>query len=370
MPMFEWKKEFSNYSESIKSIGMRPFKEGPALRKMLGDELHILVFQDIFYSMLALSPKTYTPYIYDWGKYIGTETTKQSLRATGIGLKVELESKLFYMNMLDDKSVQDVLFKWMAYYRIGVPEITFVDKVSKTFRIEVDELMNSWGMPNIHKRTCYFPTGFLAGAFETVLEHPVNIVESKCVSNGDEHCEFGGAVELPEHKFDIMSDRDFVKIRKSIYDRMFVEKRSRPKLSDWAHLVMLQIFYTGVLLSSHGGHTMLYWIGRNSGKEIGSRIKAKDFDGKMKKFIDILNYLKIGKAKCIRCKPCTECKGSVRFVVKESAFSIGTKFGKKIDSYIAGMLSGFLETCTKKKQNVIETKCISNGDEHCEFVVI
>ena len=312
--MFKWEKEYSEYSQSIKNLGIRPYKDMPRLRKTLGDELHILVFQDIFYSMLALSPKAYTPYIYSWGKFIGSETTKQSLKSSGMSVKVGLKSKLFFMNLLEDSKVIDMAFKWLTFYRIGIPEVTFVDKTAKTFRIEVDELMNSWDLPNIHKKTCFFPTGFFAGSFEEILGRPINMVETKCVSNGDEHCEFGGAVELPEHKFDILTEKDYKKIRKSIYDRMFLEKRSRAKLSDWAHLVMLQIFYTGVLMSSRGGHTMLYWVGKNSGKEIGKRIKKKGLKNANKKFTELFNYLKIGK---LSCKKCKESKSKIKYIVKE-----------------------------------------------------
>ncbi|MBR9682454.1 MAG: hypothetical protein GOV02_02155 [Candidatus Aenigmarchaeota archaeon] len=365
--MFKWEKEYSEYAQSVKNLGIRPYRDMPRLRKTLGDELHILVFQDIFYSMLALSPKTYASYIYTWGKFIGAETTKQSLKVKHKTLTIKLNSKLFYMNLLEDKSIIDIAFKWLTYYRIGIPELIFLDKTAKTFRISIDELMNSWDLPNIHKKTCYFPTGFFAGSFETILGRPVNIVETQCISNGNKHCELGGAVELPEHKFDVLTKKDYSKIQKSIYDRMFVEKRSRSKLSDWAHLVMLQIFYTGILLSSRGGHTMLYWVGKNSGKEIGKRIVRKRIKNKNKRFTELFNYLKIGKLSTTKSK---ESKNNIKYIVKESAFSVGTKFGQKVDSYIAGMICGFLEATMKKQCSVIETKCIADGNHQCEFITV
>ena len=58
-------------------------------------------------------------------------------------------------------------------------------------------------------------------------------------------------------------------------------------------------------------------------------------------------------------------KKNKSFIVKESAFSTGAKnIEKKICSYTAGLLAGFIG------KNIVETKCIANGNKHCEFVTI
>ena len=82
---------------------------------------------------------------------------------------------------------------------------------------------------------------------------------------------------------------------------------------------------------------------------------------KMENFISLMKYLKLGLV--------TDSKSG--FTVKESIFASGTRnFNKKICSYLSGMFSGFLESQKKKHINIVETKCVANGDPYCEFKIV
>ncbi|MBU3897137.1 MAG: hypothetical protein KJ697_04370 [Nanoarchaeota archaeon] len=115
---------------------------------------------------------------------------------------------------------------------------------------------------------------------------------------------------------------------------------------------LLKIAYPNILLSP-GSHTLLYWIGKESGLKLGCK-----HNHNLTELKSLSNKLKIGNV---------EIKSN-KILLHDSAFAreVGS-VGKPVCSYYAGLISGFL---TKdKKCNVIETKCIANGDRHCEFVL-
>jgi predicted hydrocarbon binding protein len=59
----------------------------------------------------------------------------------------------------------------------------------------------------------------------------------------------------------------------------------------------------------------------------------------------------------------------IRLRLDESVYSSGVKnVNMKLDTFIAGIIEGALKQGTNQKWNAEETKCIANGDEHCEFI--
>src|SRR3989338_6780718 len=356
-----WAKQYKDYSRSLEEFGVRPFRQLPPIRPNIGDDLHILVFQYVFFSMLSLS-NTYTQYLYSWGKYIGEESTKQLLQTMGVGHLVAKLGAAWKgytgIGVLKDPQYVDKIFRGWEYYKIGTPRILWVDETAKTFRVKVNELMYSWDLPNVKKRTCFLPTGILGGSVEAVIGQPVNIVESECKAAGKEADAFAGVVQLHEHKFDELKPADFKRIRQSIYDRMFEDEKERHDLDDYANLALTQAFYLGIFLSSAGSHALFYWIGRESGKEIGARLKGD----RLKGFCDLFEKLKIGHFAVDR--------RTMTFVLEECAFCSGVKnMNKRLCSYVAGMIAGYLENTNKKRFTVVETKCIGSGDKRCEFVI-
>ncbi|MFQ6020991.1 MAG: V4R domain-containing protein [Candidatus Aenigmatarchaeota archaeon] len=364
--MFKMMPEYVDYLESFKRFGVRPFEKEIIIRKKLGDNISILLRQDIEYSILKLSPKRYIPYIYSWGKFVGYQVAQQALRTLKVSLTTKIISKIYFMKLLESEIFQEGFRKVWIKNKTAIPSFTYFDEKAKVFRIKAEECDEVYGFPNIGKRICFYTSGLIAGNIESVLEKTVNTIETKCIADGHEFCEFLSEIDskFPE-KFELLKKSDFVKIRRNILKRMTLHKVSRKILSDFCHLAQFQVLYLGIWLSSPGSHTMLYWVGKETGKGIKIKFKeGKSIDSKLKNLKKIFKDMKIGILEV------NKKNKKLNFIVKECAFSAGSKnIGKRICSYTAGLISGFLST-KKRKYNIVETKCIANGDKHCEFQVI
>jgi len=354
--VFKMSPEYVEYLDSFKQFGVRPFEREVALRRKLGDNVNLLLRQYIEYSIIKLSPKRYVPYIYSWGKFVGYHIAQQTLRTLNVSLVTKMISKINYMRLLETEIFQEAFRKLWIKNKIAIPSFTYFDEDAEVLRIRATECDEVFGFPDLEKNICYYTRALMAGNIESVLERKTNAIETKCIASGYDFCEFLIEIdsEFPK-KFELLDNKDFLKIRKNILDRMTTDKITRKILSNYCHLAQFQVLYLGIWLSSPGSHTMLYWIGKETGNEIKDKVKdISEFFRKMK-----IGILKTNKN-----------KSGYKFIVKESVFSSGAKnFGKRICSYTAGLLSGFLSS-DKKKYNVVETKCIANGDKQCEFETV
>jgi predicted hydrocarbon binding protein len=348
--MFELKQEYVEYLDTFKKLGIRPFRREAILRKELGDHVSILVLRDILYSILMLSPKRYIPFIYSWGKFVGTHSARQAMDVLNIAFIARMIGKIRPMKILSIDIYRDALSKSWVSVKSSIPIITYVDEGAEVFRIKTTECDEAWGLPKIGKKVCYFEGAIMAGSTEEMMKKTVNCVETKCVAHGDDFCEFLFRVNSEFPKLEIIDKKYFLKIKKSVLEQFFNKKTLRKGLGDFNHIASLQVTYLGLWLSSTGSHTLLYWVGKNTGKEIRKKLK-----GNVNNFSKFFKRMRIGILE----------KKNKGFIVKESAFSTGAKnIEKKICSYTAGLLAGFIG------KNVVETKCIANGNEYCEFVTI
>jgi len=350
------KLNYESKIENFKMLGLAPYRKEKRLRSILGNRINSLVFQDIFFSILELSPKIYTEYLYSWGKYLGSESAKNSMDELNIGLYTGITSKLLALRLLkDEKYTKDIIKKNWEFYRLGTPSFTYVDEVAKTFKVKVDKSIEAVGLPRINKRVCFFSSAFLAGNVQQIVGGSINVFENKCIASGWKYCEFAGASNLPFHRFDVLNKSDFKKIKANILQRMLDSKEDEA-----IHLAIPQLFYLSLSLTSEGSHSMFYWIGRQTGKRFSAKLKGSKAV-KMKRLSGLLKEMKIGLVS----------SNGNSITVKESAFSSGTgNLEKRVCSYLAGIFAGFLQGKSKKVVNVIETKCQANGDRHCEFKII
>jgi len=366
--MFQASPEYVKYLESFKRFGVREFAEMPVQRKHLGDAISMLVRQDLEFGILGLAPKTYTPYIYSWGKFVGLQVAKQALSTLKVSTATRIAARVFTMSLLKTGVYQDAFARGWMENLAGIPSMTYFDERAKVFRTRDAECDEASGFPNIGKRVCFYEGAAIAGTTETALGRPVNVFETKCVANGDPDCEFIAEVDSPfPREFCLLNDGDFRKIRKSIIDNMLSTKRAiiRNQLGDYTHLAQFQVLYLGIFLSSPGSHTMLYWVGKNTGNEIAAKVRERTMSAQLKAMSDFLARLKIGVLTWERDG------NKLIFEVKESAFSTGAaNFHKRICSYLAGFIAGFLGTSWKKPVNVVETECLANGDKTCRFETV
>jgi len=359
--MFEPLTEYVGYLDTFKKLGVRPFAKEAILRKRLGDYVSILILRDILFSILLLSPKKYTSFLYSWGKFVGIQAAKQAKKTLKITAFTRLMTTIDPMNVLKIDIYKNALTKnWFAL-RSFIPVISYVDERARVFRVKIDECDLGWGLPNIGKKVCIFDGAIIAGSTEGLMNKSVNALETKCVASKSEYCEFLCRITPEFPKLEIIDKKYFKKIKNFILKNFFSKKKIRPTLGNYHHIASLQVTYLGLWLSSPGSHTILYWIGKSTGEDISKKFKG-DIKKRLKKLIDLFKDLKIG---VLNVK---KRNGKFIFTVKDCAFSAGaSNFEKKICSYNAGLLAGFLKASTKKNYNVIETKCVANGDKYCEF---
>ena len=103
---------------------------------------------------------------------------------------------------------------------------------------------------------------------------------------------------------------------------------------------------------------VLFMSGKMLGKNYSN--KAKNFDSLKKIFED----KKLGK---LTLK--TENKKEKEFVFKLDDTAFKTKLKKSSCYVVAGILAGFVENHHRKYAGATETKCVSKGDSHCQFLV-
>jgi predicted hydrocarbon binding protein len=367
--MFRPSPEWVQYLESFKRFGVRPFRELAPLRPRLGDRISILIRQDLEFSILALSPKVYTPYIYSWGKFVGKHVAEQAMATLKVSLATKLAAKIFKMALLRTDVYQDAVARGWIENLSAIPTFTYFDERAGVFRVKTEECDEASGLPNIGRKVCFYEGAAIAGNTESALGRVVNVFETKCIAYGHPYCEFMAEIDSPfPRKFALLSKRDFVKIRKSILDRMLAAPRTkltRPELGDFSHLAQFQALYLGIWLSSPGAHTMLYWLGKKTGEEIGKRIRERTMTAQLKQFAKFMRNLKIGLLSFERDR------AKFRFAVEECVFCTGAaNFRKKICSYLAGALAGFLTASLGKITTIVERTCVADGDERCEFETI
>jgi len=356
--MMKFSEKYVDYLKTFKKLGVRPFKKEKMIRMQLGDYVHINVFRDILFSIMSLSPKTYIPYMYSWGKFVGAKSTEQALDTLDISIFTRALSLSRSLKIMKMDVYKDIITKsWIDLKYI--PKVTYVDERGGVFRIQVYESDESYGLPKIGKKVCFYSAGILAGSTETLIRKSVNVVETKCYCDKHKYDEFMGRVgmEFPEYK--IHDPKYFKKLKTKVRKTFLSKKKIRPKLGDYSHIASLQVAYLGIFLSSPGSHTMLYWIGKETGAELASKVRGN----KLKELEAIMKDMKIGILSIKKNEK------NMTLKLKESAFSAGAKnFDKRIDSYLAGLYAGYLTKSLKKRYNVVETKCIASGNPHCEFL--
>jgi predicted hydrocarbon binding protein len=304
------------------------------------------------------------PYIYSWGKFIGFRTGEQavSMLGAGIGLAV---ARMFYPKIPGSRLFKEVFEKTWLYYKEAMPSVPKVEDKIKRFDFRSEEPAECSGFPVINKKVCFFQGGFMSGIAEALIGHSVNTDETSCIADGNQFCEFRAAIDSAFPVFlNVPSKEELTQLKRAITERMLAKRELiRKNLGDYTHIAPFQMIYIGMWLSSPGAHTMLYWVGKGSGSEMAKGTNSHDLKGRMEELKGVFEYLRIGLLEYD--------EGFRNFKVYESALSSGAEgIGKNICSYIAGMLAGFLEECTGKRYNVIETQCLASGADCCEFKVM
>jgi predicted hydrocarbon binding protein len=170
-------KEEGHHSFSWDNIGN--IKEG---RGDLGEDMPVLVYRLMQYTMLDVLSKTYgnelaNEHFRDAGFLAGTEFAKHAL-------DLNVEFNTFVANL--QKALQEL--------KIGILRMEAFDSDTGNIVLTVGQDLDCSGLPVTNETVCNYDEGFIAGILEAYTGKSYKVREIDCWANGDRVCRFSGVV--------------------------------------------------------------------------------------------------------------------------------------------------------------------------------
>ena len=152
-------------------------KEG---RGDLGEEMPVLVYRLMQYTMLDVLSKAYGPeqaneYFRRAGFLAGTEYAKNAL-----DLKADFNG--FIANL--QKSLADL--------KVGILRMESFNPENGDIVLTVGQDLDCSGLPITNENVCNYDEGFIAGILEAYTGKRYEVREVDCWANGDRVCRFSG----------------------------------------------------------------------------------------------------------------------------------------------------------------------------------
>ena len=151
-------------------------------REALGEEMPVLVYRLMQYTMLDVLSKAY-----------GDKRANEHFREAGY-----LAGTEFARNILDLKvefnSFVAALQKALKELKIGILRMEEFDEATGEIVLTVAEDLDCSGLPITNETVCYYDEGFIAGILEAYTGKPYNVREIDCWANGDRVCRFRGTI--------------------------------------------------------------------------------------------------------------------------------------------------------------------------------
>jgi predicted hydrocarbon binding protein len=139
------------------------------IRPNYPNKMQFIYMRDRQTFTFALFPQL-LPFAYQAGRAIGAAF--DAPRRTGITLAEAMTSAIDVAHVFD----------------YGKQEITKMEENFAVYRTY--ECADCYGLPNIGLCICVYEAGVAAGALETTLGRPVQVIEVRCMANGDPFDEF------------------------------------------------------------------------------------------------------------------------------------------------------------------------------------
>jgi len=216
-----------------------------------------------------------------------------------------------------------------------------------------------------HPSMIYVEQYLLHGLLEALCK--IKFISHRIVKDGKRYIVFTKKLnnETETNKLGIENE-ELENMIDQIVDHIILNKPSgRVKLNDVVDLSGEQIF-TYFMQKTDEEHKIIEkYAGIRAGKKLAEKARIfneKEALGFIKK---IFEQEKIGQI----IEPIEE-NDEIRIIMNESAYSSGVKnIHLMLDLFPAGMMEGIISQATKQKWTVEETKCLANGDNHCEFIL-
>ena len=159
------------------------FKYDAKCRRNLGDELPVMVYRMLEYSLKD-----------ELKNRFGKEEQIEEFRSAG-----RKAGEYFAKNMLDldvplDQFVNE-LQKKMQELKIGVLRIEDVNEETGKIILTVAEDADCSGLPVLGETVCNYDEGFIAGILSLYSGKPYTAVEVDCWATGDRVCRFHADVQ-------------------------------------------------------------------------------------------------------------------------------------------------------------------------------
>lgn len=152
-------------------------------RGNLGEEMPVLVYRLMQYTMLDILSKAY-----------GNETANEHFRQAGYlagtefakhMLDLEVDLNLFLANLQST----------LKELKIGILRMESFDEKTGDITLTVAEDLDCSGIPISNETVCYYDEGFIAGILQMYTGKKYDVREIDCWANGDRICRFRGTVE-------------------------------------------------------------------------------------------------------------------------------------------------------------------------------
>jgi len=149
----------------------------------LGDEMPVLVYRLMQYTMLDVLSKAY-----------GVDQANEFFRQAGHLAGVE-----FAKNVLDLKADFNGfvanLTSALEDLKIGILRMEAFDAETGDIVLTVGQDLDCSGLPITNENVCIYDEGFIAGIVEAYTGKKYNVREVDCWASGDRVCRFQGYVE-------------------------------------------------------------------------------------------------------------------------------------------------------------------------------
>jgi len=263
----------------------------------------------------------------------------------------------------------------------GTPDLIFWNEEKFSFRIRVKKCFSATNRKDSKKPVCYWMSGILAGAFESIFNRGMRCVETKCESMGNPYCEF-----------EIKPDKD-TRIPKRKHSTS-ISKENLEKFEVSFNEKTGEIHYKGTSSEIHS-RDQIALFQKEFGRIIGPATRGVMYDIYKKSALRVVTNVEKILIKTLGIfskrffaeelaktqiaprgfgvgwvESLDEKKPFVIMRVKNCFNAMGYKNSRKPVCYaMSGIFAGAGTIVFGREMECIETKCIAMGDEFCEFEV-
>jgi len=353
---------YSNF-KAVKNVGNFAYGNTRPTRPKLGDFYHIHLSNLQKFSFLYLSP-TFITQFYKIGKLKGYYSAGEALRTLKLEKFVSALSRTgLQWNVLKSEKIQKAQIKGWYNTKAVMMEDISVNEKDKTLEYSVEESYES--LMQSPKPCCFINLGTLCGQAEALSGGFWDGVETKCKSKGDECCrlELYFHEKEEEPKIDMLKKKDLDSILDEVISNVVQKKENlRDELGDFTYISEHQCINYFMVSLSKGHEVLSKYSGKSVGERIMKKAEVENLEGALSYLEELFLYLKAGILKAEN-KP-----GRILIRMDESVYASGvSNINMKLDTFLAGIIEGSLNQATGEKWTVIETKCLADGDAHCEF---